>query len=353
MARDFMNLRPTKQWQQFVSVIATLLILALMIWVCLFLWVHQVIGVLTFGLIVCFVVCAMLICWHNCQRWLSEHHQWSVPASYLKLAKCGFWGLTLLAVTSFFAMPARNDRNWYPEVMRQVDFEQQGSHIKVYNVRNFDWQSPTQYQQNWQTRQYDLDKLSSMDLILSIWDNPNIAHTMISFGFDDGQRLVFSVEIRKEIGESFSSIGGFFRLYELSVIAADEKDVIYTRSNIRKESVYLYPVRYEKAKMQQLFLTYLHAGQNLQTRPRWYNTLLSNCTTVIYDMVKQIDDVPMDYRILVSGRLPDYLYELGVLDNRYSLAQLKQLAHINPKLEQYGHMSSDQYSTIIRQGLSD
>ncbi|STZ06705.1 Uncharacterised protein [Moraxella ovis] len=62
-----------------------------------------------------------------------------------------------------------------------------------------------------------------MDLALSIWGNENIVHTLVTFGFADGQRLAFSVEIRKEVGESFSNIGGFFRQFELSVIAVDEK----------------------------------------------------------------------------------------------------------------------------------
>jgi hypothetical protein len=47
----------------------------------------------------------------------------------------------------------------------------------------------------------------------------------VSFGFADGQHLAFSIEIRGEKSESCSPLAGFFRAYELSFIAADERDV--------------------------------------------------------------------------------------------------------------------------------
>ena len=78
----------------------------------------------------------------------------------------------------------------------------------------------------WETRSYELKRLKSLDMILSYWSGPAIAHVLFSFGFDDGQQVVFSVEIRRERQEQFSEIGGFFKEFELSVIAADERDVV-------------------------------------------------------------------------------------------------------------------------------
>jgi hypothetical protein len=76
-----------------------------------------------------------------------------------------------------------------------------------------------------------------VDLIMSYWMGEAIAHTIISFGFDNGQRRAFSIETRKESDESFSSIAGFFEEYELAIVAADERDVVRVRSNIRGEDV--------------------------------------------------------------------------------------------------------------------
>ncbi|UNU72917.1 DUF4105 domain-containing protein [Moraxella nasovis] len=254
-----------------------------------------------------------------------------------------------------------NDRIWSDDVARIVNYERNLHNpnlITIHHVRNFNWRSEEDYDIRWDTRQYNLDQLDTMDLVLSIWDNENIAHTLVTFGFTDGQYVAFSVEIRKEQGEQFSAIGGFFRKYELAIIAADEKDIIYTRSNIRKEKVYLYPISYDKAKMRELFLTYLRQGDKLNHQPRWYNTLISNCTTVIYQLVQRIDPaikrIPMDYRILVSGRLPSYLIEEGIIRPSLPADEWKKLAYINPKVADYDEhnpISSDSFSSVIREGL--
>src|SRR5215472_9618548 len=56
---------------------------------------------------------------------------------------------------------------------------------------------------------------------MSYWMGEAIAHTIISFGFDNGERLASSIETRKESDESYSSIAGFFKQYELAIVAAD------------------------------------------------------------------------------------------------------------------------------------
>ena len=90
---------------------------------------------------------------------------------------------------------------------------------------------------------YELHRLNSVDMIMSYWTGPAIAHMLISFGFDTGEHVVFSVEIRPEAHEGFSELGGFFKEFELSIIAADERDVIRVRTNIRGEDDYLYRIR--------------------------------------------------------------------------------------------------------------
>lgn len=180
----------------------------------------------------------------------------------------------------------------------------------------------------------------------------------MTFGFADGQRLAFSVEIRKEVGESFSNIGGFFRQFELSVIAADEKGIIFTRSNMRHESVYLYPLTYDKQKMRALLMTYLQKDHELNQQPKWCQIITSNCTTVIYQLVRMIDAdakiLPFDYRVLVSGRLPSYLIELSVIRPKYDPDEWKKIAHINSKVAMYDDgnaITIEQFSKKIRENL--
>ncbi|WP_332607513.1 lipoprotein N-acyltransferase Lnb domain-containing protein [Achromobacter sp. ESBL13] len=237
-------------------------------------------------------------------------------------------GLALLCAWWQTLAPS-NDRIWADDVARMLRGSVQGSVVTLENVRNFDWRADDDYTVRWETRQYDLNQLVSVDMALSYWDGPAIAHTLVSFGFADGRHVVFSVEIRKERGEQFSEIGGFFKQFELSVVAAEERDILYVRAGPRGESVYLYPVQMPPDAMRQLFLSYVDTANALTTTPRFYHTVTANCTTLVYHMVNAIvPGLPLDYRLLLSGYLPEYLYEQGGLDTHGPLDMLRKRAAV-------------------------
>jgi hypothetical protein len=232
--------------------------------------------------------------------------------------------LVLLALW-WQAIAPSNDRVWADDVAKTLRGTVAGNIVTLDNVRDFKWRSDTDYTPRWETRVYDLNDLQSVDMVLSYWDGPAIAHTLVSFGFADGRHLVFSVEIRKERGEQFSELGGFFKKFELSVVAADERDVLYVRAGPRAENVYIYPVKMPVADMRELFLSYLRTANDLADTPRFYHTVTANCTTLVYRMVRAIvPGLPLDYRILLSGYLPEYLYDQGGLDTRLPLQTLRE-----------------------------
>ncbi|MEO9080040.1 MAG: DUF4105 domain-containing protein, partial [Rhodanobacter sp.] len=225
-----------------------------------------------------------------------------------------------------------NQRVWRDDVARVLTGQIRGDHVILDNVRNFHWRSDNDYDIRWERRAFDLGQLVRADAVLSYWSGPAIAHAMISFGFDDGRHLVFSVEVRKRRDQKYSSIGGFFKQFETILVAADESDIIRVRTDVRHEDVYLYPLCIEKSTLRKLFTAYVTAANRLATRPAFYNTFTSNCSTLVHRMARQIDpSLPWDMRLLLTGYLPEYLYRIGMLDQTLSLDQLRQQGHITER----------------------
>src|SRR4029453_7169598 len=138
-----------------------------------------------------------------------------------------------------------------------------GDQVTVRNVRDFRYRSETDWDARWEDRHYDLAKLDGLDMFFSHWGSPLIAHTIMSWSFSDGQHLAVSIETRKEVGEDYSAIAGFFRQYELIYIAADERDVVKLRSNFRNEEVYVYRLRPTRERARALLVNYLEAMNDL------------------------------------------------------------------------------------------
>ncbi|NMG64694.1 DUF4105 domain-containing protein [Azoarcus indigens] len=243
-----------------------------------------------------------------------------------------------------------NDRDWSDDVARLTTGRSEGSQLHLRNVRNFDWHSDEDYTIAWENRDYDLDGLRSVDMLTSYWGMPAIAHVLVSFGFDDGRFLTFTVEIRKERGEAYSEIGGFFKQFELSILATDERDAIRVRSNIRGEDVYLYRVAMPQSTMRALLLSYVEQANALARRPRFYNTVTANCTTIVFDMMRKIvGGLPLDHRLLLTGYLPGYVRDVGGLQPGHTLEELRSRGRITDRALRAG--DSKDFSTRIRLGV--
>ena len=243
-----------------------------------------------------------------------------------------------------------NTRDWQPEVAHVARARIDGDVLTVENVRNFDWRSQADFDERWETRQYRISQLRGADLFLSYWAGESIAHAIVSFDFADSLPLAFSIEIRKEKGESYSSTAGFFKSYELAVIAADERDVVKVRSTVRGEDVRLFRLDMQRKTARGLLEEYVRLANDVDATPRWYNTLTANCTTMIFGMARRLDPrIRLDWRILLPGKLPSFLLEHDFLSREVPLPDLIAAGRIGPRAA--GPSPDPGFSARIREGV--
>ncbi len=258
----------------------------------------------------------------------------------LWLAVLGWW-LTL--------RPS-NHRDWQPDVARPPVARIDGDRVTIENVRDFDYRSETDFTERWETRSYDLSKLRGVDLFLSFWGSPLIAHTIMSWEFDDGRHLVISIETRKEKGESYSPLRGFFRQYELYYVVSDERDVVRLRTDYRREQVFLYRLAAPPAAARELLLSYLEKVDELAREPAWYNAVTHNCTTTIrLNALQASIVVPWDWRFLVNGKSDEMLYERGTIATTLPFDEMRRQSDITEKARAAG--GDPAFSERIREGL--
>ena len=274
------------------------------------------------------------------QRW-----RWRAFLAYLSL-------FAVLMLWWSFLEPS-NDRDWQSDVAILPYAVINGDLVTVHNIRNFNYRSETDYDPFYYDKTFDLRRLESADVFASYWAGPDIAHIFLSFGFGGGDYLSVSIETRKELGESYSTLGGFFRQYELFYVVADERDVVRLRTNVREdppEDVYLYRVEGPMENGQRLFLEYMKKINSLRENPEFYNTLTTNCTTTIWLNAKvNPGRLPFSWKILLSGHLPEYLYETGRLDTRLPFHEMKKAHYITEVAKRYN--DDPDFSQKIRSHL--
>ena len=303
---------------------------------------------------------------------------WAVAAlgidgriSWLRVPLAVVYALGMLAVWIFVRQPRKifftlggfaavlawwlslqpsNVGNWQPNVAVLPYADIAGNQITLHNLRNCDSRTETDYTVEHYDRTFDLDALRTVDLYLVTWGSPDIAHTMISFGFRNGDHVCCSIEVRYQNGQTYSAVKGLFRQFTLTYVIADERDVVRLRTNYRKdEEVCLYRLQVTPAQGRKLFLDYLRRADELRDQAVWYNAVTDNCTTAIRAQRAAADRTPWNWRMLLNGHLDELLYERGEIVTNLPFAELKKRSNINARAKAAGDAAD--FSQQIRRGL--
>lgn len=258
---------------------------------------------------------------------------------------------SIVLVTGCAKLRPSNNRDWSPDQAEPAyaEYDKDGYHVTVHNVRSCDYRTADDYTVHYNDRKYDLTKLKTVDFLrVPFPEMPELAHTMLSFGFDGEEYLGVSVEIRKEKGETYNPALAAANQYEIMYVLADERDLIGLRTNYRLNDVYLYPTRARSTQVRQMFDHVMARVNKLKKQPEFYNTLTNNCTTNIVAHVNQITPgrVPYDYRVLLPGYSDRLAYDLGLLKTDLTFDETRAAARITETA--YQAREAPDFSQAIR-----
>lgn len=244
---------------------------------------------------------------------------------------------------------ASNFRDWRPEFERHASVDIKETSLGIHNIRNCSYVSEDDYVVDYYDRQIDLSQIQTVDFIVVPFANaPRLAHTMMSFGLDDGSYIALSVEVRREIGEKYGALKGIGRNFELIYVLSDERDVIRLRTRHRDADVYVYPTVATASQSQKLFLDVARRVNRLAVEPEFYNSITNNCTTNLAGHVNAVSPNKITYgwKVLLPGLSAEYAYELGLLDNRIPFEDLTAMSLVNDLAEE--HFDAPDFSQLIR-----
>lgn len=216
-----------------------------------------------------------------------------------------------------------NRRDWSADqvVLPSIRFE--GDMVAVSGIRDCRYRSTTDFSVSHLEGHYDLRRLERLDFFIEPFTGwRGLAHTFLSFGFDDGRQLAVSIEVRREQGEEFNLLGALTRQFELMYVVATERDLVGLRTVHRGNPVYLYPIRAEPDRIRQMMVAMLGRANSLGARPEFYNGVCNTCTTNIVRHLNEVSDrrVPWwNLRVLFPGYSDRLAYGLGLIDSQRSI----------------------------------
>jgi hypothetical protein len=276
----------------------------------------------------------------------------------LKIARKVLLSLLLIGVILLLLQTPRADRNWSPEVSHTVTATIQGHKVVIHDLRDWTYGNSTILAQDWREVTVDPSQIVRVWFIIEPFSSwKAVGHTFLSFEFEDGSALSFSIEARREEGEKYSAIQGTFRKYELAYQWGTERDFVTRRLLYLSHPLRMYPLSISSSTAQAVFVEAIRQTNVLAAKPRFYNTLTDNCTNALAYMVNHIypKALPLDTSWVFTGYSDRYLMHHGFIVQKGTAQETKDVYDLTSKradVAQIATSSPALFSTELREILS-
>ncbi|BCE00486.1 DUF4105 domain-containing protein [Marinicellulosiphila megalodicopiae] len=224
--------------------------------------------------------------------------------------------------------------NWTEIHKKTPDIKISNNLVNIKNINDFTYFEDGEIKEiKYIESNYNIDSVVSVWYGIAHFAKYGIAHSFLSFEFEDGQYLVTSIEARRKSQQKFSPVKGLFKAYNKTIVFGTENDLIGLRTHYLKHKVYLYPLDLETLQPQNLFKALVDESIKLEKQPEFYNTLVDNCFTSIAKYSNKFNAFRFlfDYRAVLPGHSDTLAQKWGLLDTSLSIQELRQLSKLNPK----------------------
>jgi len=221
----------------------------------------------------------------------------------------------VFAIILLLQKPSHN-RNWELGQEELPKVEIRGDEIEIKNFRDFAWSGEMTAEKKYTNKKFRINEIQKTQFIISHFSNfEGLAHVFLGFVFPNGEKIIMSMEARRNDGEEFSPTLGLMRKFETVYILGSEEDIIGVRTDFRDERVYVYPTVFTAKESQDLFLKIAQAVNEIYDKPKFYNTLWNNCMNALSRPIEEISNFnfPFTYKILMPGYIDEVLYEMKMI----------------------------------------
>ena len=269
---------------------------------------------------------------------------------WIKPILLGLLAALCLFVVTLLAKAPRHDRIWMDDVSRLAKVDRAGDGFSIADYRNWTHATDGPTGKTWR----DFGPVSITDL-RRVWfvlePHPGLAgqmaHTMALFEFESGELIGLSVEARKELGEPYSVVAGAFNGFELTYVWATPQDLLTRRVLTQNHEVYLYELALTQAEAEAYLGALLDKTASIAARPRFYNTLLSNCTNEL----AKTAGLAWHPAFVLTGTSDKALFKMDRIRGQGSFAEIKAAARADLIVREIADLDEHAFNAALLEAM--